>query len=509
MPTRRWCKNGFVNNHGEPLTTGELHEPPADDATPRPSRVRRALSAPGRLVDSWIEADGAKASGLSSLTYTTICNSSVDAALAVALASTLFFSATTGESREGVALYLLVTIAPFAVIAPLIGPALDRVYAGRRFALSLTFAARIVLTVWLLTNFHSWVLYPAALGIMVMSKSFGVLKSSVTPRLMPPDIDLVRTNARLTILGHIVGSGVVGAIAAGVSFLFTPREALWVVIVIALMGLYSCVLIPRKAESSPDEWATTSPLTVPGTPLTEDSSRDDDPTADVTTTDADTAPTQESPSQSSPRRRAVRQRVTRAAQQLHIVPFPHDVKTCLWSVMTSRSGTGFLTIFVAFAAKSTHGLSAWEQLAMLAVAGAAGSVGTFSGNLLGARIPLGAPRVTVLTIAGIAWAGVICAAIWPGLIWTAVATFALSLSSSLCKVSLDATIQEGLPEEARSSAFGRSETFGQLAWVFGGTMGIILPPQLGTGFIALSIIIGVGYLRTLFLAVKVPHLRRH
>ncbi|MDU7287175.1 MAG: MFS transporter [Corynebacterium kroppenstedtii] len=499
-----------MNNHGEPLTTGELHEPPADDATPRPSRVRRALSAPGRLVDSWIEADGAKASGLSSLTYTTICNSSVDAALAVALASTLFFSATTGESREGVALYLLVTIAPpFAVIAPLVGPALDRVYAGRRFALSLTFAARIVLTVWLLTNFHSWVLYPAALGIMVMSKSFGVLKSSVTPRLMPPDIDLVRTNARLTILGHIVGSGVVGAIAAGVSFLFTPREALWVVIVIALMGLYSCVLIPRKAESSPDEWATTSPLTVPGTPLTEDSSRDDDPTADVTTTDADTAPTQESPSQSSPRRRAVRQRVTRAAQQLHIVPFPHDVKTCLWSVMTSRSGTGFLTIFVAFAAKSTHGLSAWEQLAMLAVAGAAGSVGTFSGNLLGARIPLGAPRVTVLTIAGIVWAGVIYAAIWPGLIWTAVATFALSLSSSLCKVSLDATIQEGLPEEARSSAFGRSETFGQLAWVFGGTMGIILPPQLGTGFIALSIIIGVGYLRTLFLAVKVPHLRRH
>ena len=362
---------------------------------------------------------------------------------------------------------------------------------------------------WLLTNFHSWVLYPAALGIMVMSKSFGVLKSSVTPRLMPPDIDLVRTNARLTILGHIVGSGVVGAIAAGVSFLFTPREALWVVIVIALMGLYSCVLIPRKAESSPDEWATTSPLTVPGTPLTEDSSRDDDPTADVTTTDADTAPTQESPSQSSPRRRAVRQRVTRAAQQLHIVPFPHDVKTCLWSVMTSRSGTGFLTIFVAFAAKSTHGLSAWEQLAMLAVAGAAGSVGTFSGNLLGARIPLGAPRVTVLTIAGIVWAGVICAAIWPGLIWTAVATFALSLSSSLCKVSLDATIQEGLPEEARSSAFGRSETFGQLAWVFGGTMGIVLPPQLGTGFIALSIIIGIGYLRTLFLAVKVPHLRRH
>lgn len=501
-----------MNNHEESPRTGDLHEPLADETTPRPSRVRRVLSAPGRLVGSWIEADGAKASGLSSLTYTTICNFGVDAALAVALAGTLFFSAPTGESREGVALYLLVTIAPFAVIAPLIGPALDRVYTGRRFALSLTFAARIVLTVWLLTNFHSWVLYPAALGMMVMSKSFGVLKSSVTPRLMPPNIDLVRTNARLTILGHIVGSGGVGAIAAGVSFLFTPREALWVIIVISLMGLYSCVLIPRKAESSPDEWATTSPLAMSEAPLPESPTRGNDPTADAPDTDAaptDTAQTQQSTSQSSPRRRAVRKRITHAAQQLHIVPFPHNAKTCLWSVMTSRSGTGFLTIFVAFAAKSTHGLSAWEQLTMLAIAGAAGSVGTFSGNLLGARIPLGAPRVTVLTIAGIGWATVISAAIWPGLIWTAIATFALSLSSSLCKVSLDATIQEGLPEEARSSAFGRSETFGQLAWVFGGTMGIVLPPELGIGFIALSIIIGVGYLRTLFLAVKVPRLRRH
>ena len=45
-----------MNNHGEPPTTGELHEPLADDTTPRPSRVRRVLSAPGRLVGSWIDA---------------------------------------------------------------------------------------------------------------------------------------------------------------------------------------------------------------------------------------------------------------------------------------------------------------------------------------------------------------------------------------------------------------------------------------------------------------------
>ena len=46
--------------------------------------------------------------------------------VAVALANTLFFAAASAESKSKVALYLLITIAPFAVIAPLIGPALDR-----------------------------------------------------------------------------------------------------------------------------------------------------------------------------------------------------------------------------------------------------------------------------------------------------------------------------------------------------------------------------------------------
>ena len=61
-----------------------------------------------------------------------VANFAVDAAMAVALANTLFFAAASGESKGKVALYLLITIAPFAVIAPLIGPALDRLQHGRR-----------------------------------------------------------------------------------------------------------------------------------------------------------------------------------------------------------------------------------------------------------------------------------------------------------------------------------------------------------------------------------------
>ena len=59
-----------------------------------------------------------------------------DAMIAVSLAGTLFFSAATGEQRSNVALYLLVTMAPFALLAPVIGPALDRLQRGRRWALA-------------------------------------------------------------------------------------------------------------------------------------------------------------------------------------------------------------------------------------------------------------------------------------------------------------------------------------------------------------------------------------
>src|SRR3954451_12983602 len=72
------------------------------------------------LVHRAATADGADKSGLTALTWPVMANFAVDAAMAVALANTLFFAAASGESKSKVALYLLITIAPFAVIAPLI-----------------------------------------------------------------------------------------------------------------------------------------------------------------------------------------------------------------------------------------------------------------------------------------------------------------------------------------------------------------------------------------------------
>ena len=430
--------------------------------TDRPSRAHRLTAK----VYGMLGADGARESGLTALMYATIANFAVDAVLAVSLAGTLFFSATTGESKGSVAAYLLVTIAPFAVLAPVIGPLLDRIRTGRRIAMSLTFAARVILAAVLLQNFDSWLLYPAALGMLVLSKSYGVLKSSVTPRLAPENLDLVRANARLMITGHIGGSMVVGAVAAAVAFVFSPKEALWLLLVCALVGIYLCGLIPSTAESSGDE--------VFADPFA--------PTEDLGPTmgGAD-APTVVAPIASS----ASSSLIGRWRRSMS-VRFPDATRTAMWGTAMQRLGTGFMTIYVAFVAKSSHTLSGAEQLALLGVVGAAGGVGTFLGNAVGSRVKFSRPRFTVIMLAVVSLASVVVAAVIDGVPTAAVATLLLSLGSAISKSCLDATIQSGLNQSAQASAFGLSETTLQLSWVLGGTLGLLLPTELTVGMAVLA-----------------------
>ena len=192
--------------------------PGRSQATGRPDqggaeRGREMGSKMYGLFQKAATADGADKSGLTALTYPVMANFAADAAMAVALANTLFFAAASGESKSKVALYLVITIAPFAVIAPLIGPALDRLQHGRRVALATSFVGRTALAVVLIANYDTatgsfppWVLYPCALGMMVLSKSFSVLRSAMTPRVLPPSIDLVRVNSRLTMFGLLGGT---------------------------------------------------------------------------------------------------------------------------------------------------------------------------------------------------------------------------------------------------------------------------------------------------------------
>ena len=231
------------------------------------SAARASASAAGgatRIVHRLTGASGAGRTGLDSLIELTAASSLGDAFVAVALAGTLFFSVSVDQARTKIAVALLITMAPFAVLAPFIGPMLDKVQQGRRFILAGTLLARGLLC-WGMAGAvqHNDVvtLLPAAFGVLVLQKAFGVTRSAIAPRLLPAEITLVTANAR-SALASLIASTVGGGAAAGIAVLAGGGEegATWVLrigTVAYLAAMALCLRLPEGVDS---------PLPVPGEP---------------------------------------------------------------------------------------------------------------------------------------------------------------------------------------------------------------------------------------------------
>src|SRR5436190_16255266 len=206
----------------------------------------------GRVVQRLTRASGAGRTGLSSLIELTAAGSVGDAFVAVALAGTLFFGVSVSQARSQVALALLVTMAPFAVLAPLVGPLLDRVQQGRRFILAGTLLARGLLC-WgmagAVSHNDALTLLPAAFGVLVLQKAFGVTRSAIAPRLLPAEITLVTANARSS-LASLIASTLGAALAAGVGVLLGGGQAGagWVLRIGTLIYLAAMVLAFRLPD---------------------------------------------------------------------------------------------------------------------------------------------------------------------------------------------------------------------------------------------------------------------
>ncbi|WP_229786488.1 MFS transporter [Actinokineospora fastidiosa] len=390
-------------------------------------------------------ADGAEKSGLTALTYATMLNYASDAAMAVALANTLFFSAASGESRGKVALYLLITVAPFALIAPVIGPALDRIQRGRRLAMSAVSAGQALMCLIMALNFDTWLLYPAALGKMVLSKSFTVLKAAVTPRVLPQEITLAKTNARLTVFGLFAGA-VFGGIGAAFAAPFGSAGALWFTVVISAVGAVQALRIPAWVEVTEGE--------VPA---------------------------------------SIKAHPGKGRRQ----PMGRHIVVSLWGNGTIRVLTGFLMMFAAFAVRAEYEAEPFQQVLLLGVIAAAAGIGSFVGNAIGARVHVGKPEQVVIGCAFAALTSTVVATFAAGITTAAIVGLVGAIASALAKNSLDAVIQDDLPEESRASGFGRSETVLQLSWVFGGAVGVLLPPTWWLGFLVVSVLLAVGIAQTL------------
>ena len=146
---------------------------------------------------------------------------------------------------------------PFALLAPFIGPMLDRVRQGRRYIMMGTMLARGLLC-WAMSGAVTGdpvTLFPAAFGVLVLQKAYSITRSSVTPRLLPAEITLVTANARNG-LGAVLASTVAAPIAFGIQ---TMVGAPWVLRIGTFVYLGATVLgtrIPDQIDDIPPVPAT-------------------------------------------------------------------------------------------------------------------------------------------------------------------------------------------------------------------------------------------------------------
>lgn len=133
-----------------------------------------------------------------------------DAAMYGALAGSFLLGLSPDAQRPKVLLYLLVSAAPFAVVAPAIGPTVDRIPGGRRMVMQITAIARALTYLLMISHVDDLFLYPLVFVALVMQKTYAVSKSAIVPTVVRSDHELVEANSKLSLM-----SGVVGAVAIG------------------------------------------------------------------------------------------------------------------------------------------------------------------------------------------------------------------------------------------------------------------------------------------------------
>ena len=131
----------------------------------------------------------------------------------ISLAGSLFFSISPNAADHKVLLYLLFTLAPFAIVSPLLGPLIDRSRGARRLMVVSSAVGQVVLCPLMATHIHSLLLFPLAFLVLVCQKLYLVTKGALVPEmaaLTAPDehgeqAGYATLNARLTLLGTLAG----------------------------------------------------------------------------------------------------------------------------------------------------------------------------------------------------------------------------------------------------------------------------------------------------------------
>jgi predicted MFS family arabinose efflux permease len=187
------------------------------------------------------------------LTLTHAVDNFADSLITLSLIGSLFFSVSLEASRTRILLYLLLTAAPLAVVAQVVGPALDRIRAGSRFVLIASHLARAVFALLLASSLLSLAFYPLVFGILLSRKAYALAKTALVAQLAPERTELAAASGYLARTGTIaggIGAAVGGVMIAGVGVKWLPVAA--AVVFVGAAFLASRITTPAvetRAES--------------------------------------------------------------------------------------------------------------------------------------------------------------------------------------------------------------------------------------------------------------------
>ncbi len=351
-----------------------------------------------------------------------------DGLFAVSLAGSLFFSVSIDAARPRILAYLLLTMAPFAVLAPLVGPVIDRVGGGYRAVVVTAHGVRLLTSLLLLFHLRTLLFYPEALVVLIAGKTYSVAKSALVPRLETRPAALVGANARLSRLGAL-GGAAGGATGAGLLAIFDARASLGLAAVAFAGATIAATRIPSSA-----------PVVAPPPGL--------------------------------------------EYEELH----QPTVVSAGVAMTVLRAGVGFLAFFAAFELKRTGASPLW--FGAVAGAGAIGGLtGTVVGPRL--RRVASEPTMLWSALALAAGVCLVGAA-GAGPVTVAVVAATLGAVGNVGRQAFDAIVQRQAPDVDRGRAFARFEAQFQLAWVVGAAMPVIVRVFPWLGLLLLAALFGTG-----------------
>jgi len=402
-----------------------------------------------------------------------------DTLVTISLAGSLFFSISPDAAKSKVLLYLLLTIAPFAVVSPFLGPLIDRSRGSRRAMVVCSAVGRAVLCPFMARDIHSLALFPEAFLILVLSKLYLVTRGALVPEiaaadaqvaaeagvemghlaadayLTEPTIDgstehgLAGWNAQLTLLGTLAGfaASIPGVIL--LKLFGAPGVLLFTAVVFLAGGVAAWRLhLPRGPGDEIDEPDDGLDLDDPW-----DAGWDDDP--DVAA-------------------------LRRAAHP--------EVVLGLTANSLLRGIAGFLVFLLAFGLRRSHAPLWWYGLAL----GSSG-VGALIGLSLVPRLRrlMGEPAMLLscLLAVGIGAAG---AAYVGGLAIQMALAMLVGIAGAVGQPSFDALTQQYVPVAAQGRAFAKFATRQQLLWVIGAVIPVALAMPLVDGDVLIAVIAGLG-----------------